>query len=238
MFWSLGSQPYRNLDAVCRGIANRVGGEIDDAQLRPMSGAHAATECLFVATRETGWRFQTDSVAVPASGASGSLESSVYLARAGRLAGIETCGANGDFDGDFMICGLDGTGEHGACDHSSKANIGLGSGIRVRIHVDLQFRQIQFGQGESCRTGCKIESAGPTQFGGEDIPRFGGTFLADALEGSQSGQMDIRILFGERQFANGDPGSGAVSKPSWKFRSDEVDHRFMAATLVRCTMQE
>jgi hypothetical protein len=138
MFRSLCRQPYRNLDAVCRGISNRVGGEIDDAQLRPMSGAHGVTECPFVASREAGWRFQTDSVAVPASGASRSPESSVYLERAGRPAGIEACNASGDFDGDFMICGLDGTGEHGARDQSGEANKGLGSERIARIHVDLQ----------------------------------------------------------------------------------------------------
>ena len=105
-----------------------------------MSEAHGVTECLFVATLEAGRRFQTDSVAVPARRASGALESSVYLARPGRLAGIKACGANGDFDGDFMIYGLDGAGEQAVRGHSSEANKGLGSEKRVRVHVDLQCR--------------------------------------------------------------------------------------------------
>jgi hypothetical protein len=44
--------------------------------------------------------------------------------------------------------------------------------------------------------------------------------------------------FGEREFANGDPGYGVALKPSYKFRSNEVDHRSVAVTLVSYTMQQ
>ena len=103
MFRSLCCQPYRNLDAVCRGIANRVGAEIDDAQLRLMYGMNGVTESLFVAAIKAGRRFQIDTVAVAADGAGSSLQASIQLARAGRLAEIEARGANGEFDGDFVL---------------------------------------------------------------------------------------------------------------------------------------
>jgi hypothetical protein len=111
-----------------------------------MNGAHGVTECLFVATREAGCRLQTDPVAVSTSSASGSLESSVYLARTGWLAGIEARGADGDFDGDVTICGLDIFGEQGAREHNSEANNGLDRERTVRIHVDLRCCQKNSGR--------------------------------------------------------------------------------------------
>jgi len=104
---SLSSDACRNLDAVCLGIATRVRREIDDIQLRSIEGTNGVTECLFVAIHKAGRRLQTDTVGVTASGASGKVKSTVYLARIGRPAEIETCGANGNLDRDLMTTGVD-----------------------------------------------------------------------------------------------------------------------------------
>jgi hypothetical protein len=113
--------------------------EIDDAQLRLMSGTNCVTECLFVATRIAGRGFQIDTVAARASDASASLNSTVRLARTGRLAEIEACGANGNIDRDLVIVGLHGTRENGARHRSSDADAGLGiEGRGIRVHVNLQ----------------------------------------------------------------------------------------------------
>jgi hypothetical protein len=138
MFRSLCRQPYRSLDAICRGIASRVGGEIDDAQLRLMGGMNGVTERLFVTVTKAGRRRQIDTVAVGARDAGSSLQPNIKLARAGRLTEIEARGANGYFDGDLITCGLDDTRERGARDHSSEANEGLSSESGVHVHVDLQ----------------------------------------------------------------------------------------------------
>jgi len=90
---SLRSHTCRNRDAVCLGIATRVRREIGDVQLRSIDGTNGVTECLFVAIHKAGRRFEANTVAVTASGASGKVESTVHLARIGRPVEIETCGA-------------------------------------------------------------------------------------------------------------------------------------------------
>ena len=145
MFRSLCRQHHRNLDAVRRSIANRVGCEIDDAQLRLMGGMYGVTERLFVATAKAGRWLQTDAVAIGARDARSSLQPNIKFARAGRLAGIEACGANRDFDRHFLTNGLDRTEEHGARGYSGGANKGLRSERRVRVHLVPQCRLVNSG---------------------------------------------------------------------------------------------
>jgi hypothetical protein len=55
---------HRDFDVVCRGVANRVSGEIDDVQLPLMDGMNGIAERLFDAIRNAGYRFQADPHAV------------------------------------------------------------------------------------------------------------------------------------------------------------------------------
>jgi hypothetical protein len=66
-------------------------------------------ECSFVAGHKAGWRFQTYTIAVAASGASRKVKATVRLARIRRPAEIEIRGVNGNLDGDRTALGADRT---------------------------------------------------------------------------------------------------------------------------------
>src|ERR1700731_635277 len=137
--WSLRSHLYRNLNAICCGIARRMRREIHDGQLWPTSGTNGLTECLFVAIRETGRRLQIDTHTVGAGDAGRFLQPSIDLARTGRLTEIETRGANGNLDRDLMRFGLDRSREYAARSQESDAYEVVGVKDRgFGVHGDLQ----------------------------------------------------------------------------------------------------
>jgi hypothetical protein len=106
---SIRNHSYRNLDTILRGIARRVCREIDGAHLCPMDRMNGLAECLFVAARKVGGRFQADLVAMRAGHPGGILEAPIELLCSGRLAEIEASGADGNVDRDLMAVGVDGT---------------------------------------------------------------------------------------------------------------------------------
>jgi len=182
MLRSLCRQLYRNLDAEYSGIASRVRREIHHGQLWTPGGTDGVTECLFVATRKAGRRLQIDPHAMGARDAGGSLQPSIRLARARRLVEIEACRANLDFDRDFMTSGLGGTEERGARGHGSEANEGLGSERRdFRVHVDLQRCLMNSGRENRAARDARSNHQNYPIWG-QGLPRFEGSFVADALK--------------------------------------------------------